>query len=117
MKRVYNFSPGPAMLPEVVLKQAQQELCDWHGTGMSPMEMSHRDKDFTSIREKTEQTLRELLEIPNNYHILFLHGGATSQFAMVPMNLIGNKKKAAYINSGTWAKKSIDEAFLMACAI
>lgn len=110
MKRIYNFNPGPAMLPETVLQQAQQELCNWHNTGMSPMEMSHRGKEFTEIREQTEQTLRELLKIPKNYHVLFLHGGATSQFAMVPMNLLGDKKKAAYINSGTWAKKALDEA-------
>jgi phosphoserine aminotransferase len=110
MQNIYNFSAGPAMLPKVVLQQAQEELCDWHGTGMSVMEMSHRDKDFTAIREKTEHTLRELLAIPKHYHVLFLSGGATSQFAMVPMNLLGNKKKAAYIHSGQWSKKAMEEA-------
>jgi phosphoserine aminotransferase len=110
MTKVYNFSAGPAVLPEDVLKQAQQELLDWHGSGMSVMEMSHRGKEFIGIAEKAEADLRELLGIPANYKVLFLQGGATAQFAMVPMNLLRGKKKADYINTGEWSKKAIKEA-------
>ncbi|MBI3773915.1 MAG: 3-phosphoserine/phosphohydroxythreonine transaminase [Gammaproteobacteria bacterium] len=110
MARVYNFSAGPAVLPEEVLIQAQQEMLDWHDSGMSVMEMSHRDKEFMSIAEKAEADLRDLMSIPKNYKVLFLQGGASSQFAMVPMNLLRGKKKADYINTGAWSKKAIEEA-------
>ena len=94
MSRVYNFSAGPAALPEAVLQQAQSELLDWHGAGMSVMEMSHRGKAFMSIAAEAEADLRELMQIPDNYKVLFLQGGASSQFAMIPMNLLGDKKSA-----------------------
>ena len=110
MRRVYNFSAGPAMLPEEVLERAREELLDWHGTGMSVMEMSHRGKEFISIAQKAEADLRELLGIPAHYKVLFLQGGATTQFAMVPLNLLGEKKTADYINTGQWSKKAIAEA-------
>ncbi len=110
MSRVYNFSAGPAALPEEVLRQAQEEMLDWRGSGMSVMEMSHRGKEFTSIAEQAEADLRELMAIPDNYKVLFLQGGASAQFAMVPMNLLGGKKGADYINTGSWSKKAIAEA-------
>jgi phosphoserine aminotransferase len=110
MSRVFNFSAGPAVLPEEVLKQAASEMTDWRGSGMSVMEMSHRGKEFVSIAEKAEADLREIMNIPNNYKVLFLQGGATSQFAMVPMNLLMGKKTADYINTGQWSKKAISEA-------
>jgi phosphoserine aminotransferase len=108
--RVYNFSPGPAVLPQEVLTQAGEEMLDWHGSGMSVMEMSHRGKEFISIAENAHADLRELLGIPSNYKVLFLQGGASAQFAMVPMNLLRAKKKADYIHTGEWAKKAIGEA-------
>ncbi len=110
MSRVYNFSAGPAALPESVLARAQSEMLDWHGAGMSVMEMSHRGKEFMGIAEQAEADLRELMSIPDNYKVLFLQGGASSQFAMVPMNLMGSKGKADYINTGSWSKKAIAEA-------
>jgi phosphoserine aminotransferase len=110
MSRIYNFSAGPAALPESVLARAQSEMLDWHGAGMSVMEMSHRGKEFMGIAEQAESDLRELLIIPENYKVLFLQGGASSQFAMVPMNLMGSKGKADYINTGSWSKKAIAEA-------
>ncbi len=110
MSRVFNFSAGPAMLPEAVLAQAQTELLDWQGTGMSVMEMSHRSKEFVSIAEQATADLRELLNIPANYKVLFLQGGASSQFAMVPMNLLHGGNTADYFNSGIWSKKAIAEA-------
>ncbi|MFZ1326882.1 MAG: 3-phosphoserine/phosphohydroxythreonine transaminase [Candidatus Contendobacter sp.] len=110
MSRPYNFSAGPAMLPEAVLEQAKAEMLDWHGSGMSVMEMSHRGKEFVSIAEQAEADLRELLAIPANYKVLFLQGGASSQFAMVPMNLLHGKTKADYLNTGQWSKKAISEA-------
>ena len=110
MSRVYNFSAGPAMLPEDVLKKAQQEMLDWHGKGASIMEMSHRGKEFVSVAEQAESDLRELLAIPANYKVLFLQGGATLQFAMVPVNLLRGKGTADYINTGAWSKKAIAEA-------
>jgi phosphoserine aminotransferase len=110
MTRIFNFSAGPAVLPEEVLKQAQAELLDWHGSGMSVMEMSHRGKEFIAIAEKAEADLRELMNIPANYKVLFLQGGASAQFAMVPMNLLRGKKSADYINTGEWSKKAIKEA-------
>jgi len=110
MSRVYNFSAGPAVLPESVLKTAQNEMLDWHGTGMSVMEMSHRGKDFISIAEKAEADLREIMKIPENYKVLFFQGGASSQFAAVPINLMGTNRKADYILTGQWSKKAIAEA-------
>lgn len=110
MSRIWNFSAGPAALPEEVLLQAQEELLDWHGAGCSVMEMSHRGKEFMSIAEKTESDLRELVGIPNNYKVLFLQGGASSQFSMVPMNLLRGKKRADYINTGQWSTKATEEA-------
>ncbi len=108
--RKFNFSPGPAVLPEEVLRQAQEEMLDWHGSGMSVMEMSHRGKEFMSIAAAAEADLRELLAIPSHYKVLFLQGGATSQFAMVPMNLLRGRSHADYIHTGEWAKKAIGEA-------
>lgn len=110
MSRVFNFSAGPAALPEEVLLQAQAEMPDWHGAGMSVMEMSHRGKDFMSIAEKAEADVRDLMGIPDNYKVLFLQGGASSQFAMVPMNLMGEGGKADYYLTGSWGKKAIAEA-------
>jgi len=108
--RVYNFSPGPAVLPEEVLAQAREEMLDWHGSGMSVMEMSHRGKEFMSIAQGAQTDLRELLGIPTNYKVLFLQGGASAQFAGVPMNLLRGKSKADYVHTGEWAKKAIGEA-------
>ncbi len=110
MSRVFNFSPGPATLPEAVLKQAQEELLDWRGCGMSVMEMSHRGKEFTEISTQAETDLRELMGIPDNYKVLFLQGGASAQFSMLPMNLLRGKNSADYINTGIWSKKAIAEA-------
>ena len=108
--RVYNFSAGPAVLPEEVLAQARDEMLDWHGCGMSVMEMSHRGKEFISIAEAAEKDLRELLAVPPGYRVLFLQGGATLQFAAIPMNLLRGKRKADYVHTGEWAKKAIGEA-------
>lgn len=110
MSRVFNFSAGPAALPESVLEQAREELLDWHGSGMSVMEMSHRGKEFMSIAGQAEADLRELLAVPENYKVLFLQGGASSQFGMVPLNLTRENKKVDYINTGSWSKKAISEA-------
>jgi len=110
MARVYNFSAGPAVLPEEVLQQAREEMLDWRGSGMSVMEMSHRGKEFMAIAEQAEADLRELMGIPANYKVLFLQGGASSQFAMVPMNLLRGKAAADYVNTGAWSKKAISEA-------
>ena len=109
MARVYNFSAGPAVLPEEVLKKAQEEMFDYHGSGMSVMEMSHRTKTFDELIGKAEQDIRDLMQIPDNYKVLFLQGGASQQFAAVPMNLKKNGK-AAYIITGQWAKKAYQEA-------
>ncbi len=114
MSRVYNFSAGPSMLPESVLLRAQAEMLDWHGSGMSIMEMSHRGKEFVSVAEKTEADLRELLGVPANYKVLFLQSGAFGQFAAVPMNLLRGKTSAAYVNTGIWSGKAISEAKLYA---
>jgi phosphoserine aminotransferase len=110
MSRVYNFSAGPAMLPEAVLKQAQEELPDWHGAGASIMEMSHRGKEFVSVAAEAERDVRELLGVPNNYKVLFLQGGASTQFATIPMNLLRGKTTADYILTGAWGKKAISDA-------
>ena len=116
MSRVYNFSAGPAVLPEEVLKEAADEMMDYKGTGMSVMEMSHRSKAYDKIIKDAEADLRELMDIPDNYKVLFLQGGASQQFAMIPMNLM-KKKKAAYIVTGQWAKKAYQEAKLYGEAI
>ena len=110
MDRVFNFSAGPAALPLEVLQQAQAELVNWHGSGMSVMEMSHRGKEYMSIQAEAEADLRELMGIPANYKVLFLQGGASLQFAMVPMNLLRGKASADYLNTGEWSKKAIKEA-------
>lgn len=109
MSRVYNFSAGPAVLPEEVLREAAEEMMDYKGSGMSVMEMSHRSKVYDGIIKEAEADLRELMNIPDNYKVLFLQGGASQQFAMIPMNLMKNKK-AAYIVTGQWAKKAFQEA-------
>jgi phosphoserine aminotransferase len=110
MSRPFNFSPGPAALPEPVLRQAAEEMLDWHGTGMSVMEMSHRGKEFMGIQAEAEADLRELLAIPANYKVLFLQGGAIGQNAIVPMNLLRGRPSADYVNTGAWATRSIDAA-------
>ncbi|MDH4192290.1 MAG: 3-phosphoserine/phosphohydroxythreonine transaminase, partial [Betaproteobacteria bacterium] len=107
---IYNFSAGPAVLPKEVLQQAQAELPDWHGSGMSVMEMSHRGKEYMGIQAQAEGDLRELMGIPVNYKVLFLQGGASQQFAMVPLNLLRGKLSADYVNTGEWSKKAISEA-------
>jgi phosphoserine aminotransferase len=110
MPRVYNFSAGPAILPEPVLQQAQAELPDWHGSGASILEMSHRGKEFVSVAAEAEHDVRELLGVPANYKVLFLQGGATMQFAAIPMNILRGKSKADYIVTGAWGKKAVSEA-------
>lgn len=110
MERIYNFSAGPAVLPRDVLVQAGDELINWQGCGMSVMEMSHRGKEYMGIQAQAEADLRELMGIPANYKVLFLQGGASSQFAMVPMNLLRGKASADYLNTGEWSKKAIKEA-------
>ena len=107
---MYNFSAGPAILPEEVLQQAAEEMHDWHGSGQSVMEMSHRGKEFISIAEAAEADLRTLLAIPDHYRVLFLQGGATLQFEMVPMNLLRGKASSDYVHTGEWAKKAIKAA-------
>jgi phosphoserine aminotransferase len=109
MSRVYNFSAGPAVLPEPVLKKAASELLEYRDTGMSVMEMSHRSKAYDDIIQTTESLLRDLMKIPDNYKVLFLQGGASSQFAMVPMNLMKKSRKADIVHTGTWTKRAIDE--------
>lgn len=115
MSRVYNFSAGPAVLPEEVLKEAAAEMLDYNGTGMSVMEMSHRSKAFEEIIETAEQDIRDLLKIPDNYKVLFLQGGAHQQFAAVPLNLFKNRV-GDYIITGQWAKKAWKEAKLYGTA-
>jgi len=110
MARIINFSAGPAVLPEEVLARAGDEMLDWRGTGMCVMEMSHRGKEFISIAAEAEKDLRELLAIPAGYKVLFLQGGATLQFAQIPMNLLGGKSKADYVVTGEWSKKAAKEA-------
>lgn len=108
--RVFNFSAGPAVLPEPVLKQAAEEMLNYRGSGMSVMEMSHRSSVYEAIQQKAEDDLRKLLDIPANYKVLFLQGGASLQFAMVPLNLLRHCKKADFIHTGEWTKKAIQEA-------
>lgn len=110
MKKVYNFSAGPAILPKPVLEKAQEEMLNYKNTGISVMEMSHRSKDFDEIIVETEALLRELMDIPSNYKVLFLQGGASSQFSMVPLNLFRKSHKADYVNTGNWSNKAIKEA-------
>ncbi len=110
MTQIYNFSAGPAVLPTEVLAQARDEMVNWHASGMSVMEMSHRGKEFMGIAAETEADLRELLAVPDNYKVLFLQGGAHSQFTMVPMNLLRGKQAADYVNTGLWSEKAIIEA-------
>ena len=111
MSRAFNFSPGPAALPEPVLRQAAAEMLDWHGSGMSVMEMSHRGKEFMSIAAEAHALLRELMGVPQNYKILFMQGGAIAENAIVPMNLLGgSSQRADYIDTGEWSKRSIQEA-------
>ena len=109
MARVFNFSAGPSVLPEAVLKQCAEDMMDYKGSGMSVMEMSHRSKVYDNIIKEAEQDLRDLMEIPDNYKVLFLQGGASQQFAAIPMNLMKNKV-ADYIVTGQWAKKAYQEA-------
>ncbi|OGQ97255.1 MAG: phosphoserine transaminase [Deltaproteobacteria bacterium RIFOXYD12_FULL_57_12] len=111
-ERIYNFSPGPATLPYEVLVQAAKDIVNYQDRGIGLIEMSHRSKDFIAITDEAEELLRELLNIPANYKVLFLQGGASTQFAMIPMNLLGPGKSAAYLNTGVWAKKAIKEAKL-----
>lgn len=108
--RVYNFSPGPAMLPEEVLLEARDELLDWHRMGMSVMEVSHRGQPFQQVVDESEQDLRDLLNIPPDYSVLFLQGGAQAHFAFIPMNILGDYKNAAYIDTGIWSQKSMKAA-------
>ena len=110
--RVFNFSPGPAMLPYEVLLKAGKDVVNYQETGIGLIEMSHRSKEFIAITDETEANLRDLMGIPDNYKVLFLQGGASSQFFMIPMNLLGPGKKGSYLNTGTWSKKAIKEAQL-----
>ncbi|WP_145587163.1 3-phosphoserine/phosphohydroxythreonine transaminase [Yersinia kristensenii] len=110
MTQVYNFSAGPAMLPVEVLRRAEQELRNWHGLGTSVMEISHRSKEFMQIAEEAEKDLRDLMQIPANYKVLFCHGGARAQFAAVPLNLLGDNNSADYIDGGYWAHSAVNEA-------
>ena len=107
---IYNFSAGPAVLPREVLQQAREEMLDWHGSGMSVMEMSHRGKEYMGIHAQAEADLRELMGIPSNYKVLFLQGGGHLQFSMIPLNLLRGKSSADYLNTGEWSKKAIGEA-------
>ncbi len=110
--RIYNFSPGPATLPYPVLQQAAKDIVNFNEKGIGLIELSHRSKEFMGVASETESLLRELMDIPDNYKVLFLQGGASSQFFMIPMNLLGDGKKATYLNTGTWSKKAIKEAKL-----
>ncbi len=110
--RIFNFSAGPATLPLPVLEKAQKEIVNFRGTGIGIMEISHRSKEFVALYEETVENFRQILGIPDNYRILFLQGGASSQFFMVPMNLLRQQQKATYLNTGTWSKKAIDQAKL-----
>jgi phosphoserine aminotransferase len=112
VERIFNFSPGPAVLPYEVLEQASRDVVNFQGLGMGLIEVSHRSKPFIAVMDEAEALLRELMGIPDNYKVLFLQGGASSQFFMVPMNLLGPGKKATYLNTGTWSKKAIKEAKL-----
>jgi len=108
--RAYNFCAGPAALPTAVLEKAQAEMLDWHGKGLSIMEMSHRSADYVAMAEKAEADLRKLMNIPENYKVLFLQGGASLQFSAIPLNLLGKNNKADYIDTGIWSEKALKEA-------
>ncbi len=110
MSRVYNFSAGPGVLPEPVLEQARDQMLDWHGSGMSVMEMSHRGKEFVGIAAQAEQDVRDLLAVPDNYRVLFLQGGATGMFSAIPMNLLRGRTRMDYVNTGSWSNKALKEA-------
>jgi phosphoserine aminotransferase len=110
MEEIFNFSAGPAALPKAVMQQAQSELIDWQGLGTSVMEISHRSAEFIQVAEEAERDLRDLLSVPDNYKVLFCQGGARAQFAAVPLNLLGSKKKALYVDAGYWAQSAIAEA-------
>ncbi|HEY8094800.1 MAG TPA: 3-phosphoserine/phosphohydroxythreonine transaminase [Methylobacter sp.] len=110
MSRVYNFSAGPSAFPESVLQQAQQEMLEWRDSGMSVMEMSHRGKHFSVIAEELESDLRALLAVPENYKVLFLQGGASAQFSLIPQNILNGKSKACYLKTGAWSEKAIKDA-------
>jgi len=110
MSRVYNFSAGPSAFPESVLQQAQQEMLEWRDSGMSVMEMSHRGKHFSLIAEELESDLRALLAVPENYKVLFLQGGASAQFSLIPQNILNGKSKACYLKTGAWSEKAIKDA-------
>lgn len=110
MDAVYNFSAGPAGLPKAVMELAQKEFVDWNGLGRSVMEISHRSKEFIAVADQAEQDLRDLLSIPDNYKVLFCQGGARAQFSAIPMNLLGDKTKASYIDAGYWAASAVTEA-------
>lgn len=110
MSRVYNFSAGPSAFPESVLQQAQQEMLEWRDSGMSVMEMSHRGKHFSMIAEELESDLRALLAVPENYKVLFLQGGASAQFSLIPQNILNGKSKACYLKTGAWSEKAIKDA-------
>lgn len=110
MEPIYNFSAGPAGLPKPVMKQAQEELIDWNGLGTSVMEISHRSKEFIEVANQAEQDLRDLLDVPNNYKVLFCQGGARAQFAAVPLNLLGDNSSADYVDAGYWAESAVAEA-------
>ncbi|HHT69942.1 MAG TPA: aminotransferase class V-fold PLP-dependent enzyme, partial [Firmicutes bacterium] len=110
MKRAFNFNAGPAALPLDVLKEAQAELLDFKGTGMSVMELSHRSKDYEAVHNNAQEQLRKLLSIPENYEVLFVQGGASQQFSMVPMNLLPAGQTANYILTGVWSEKALEEA-------
>jgi phosphoserine aminotransferase len=112
-ERIFNFSPGPATLPYPVLQQAAKDIVNFKDKGIGLIELSHRSKEFMAVAEETEQLIRELLTVPDNYKVLFLQGGASSQFFMIPMNLLGGEKKATYLNTGTWSKKAIKEAHML----
>ncbi|MCI5144204.1 MAG: 3-phosphoserine/phosphohydroxythreonine transaminase [Candidatus Electrothrix sp. AR3] len=111
--RIYNFSPGPATLPYSVLEEAAKDIVNFNDKGIGLIEMSHRSKEFMAVTDEAEALVRELLEVPDNYKVLFVQGGASSQFFMIPMNLLGEGKKATYLNTGTWTKKAIKEAQLL----
>lgn len=114
--RIFNFSPGPATLPQEVLSQAATDIVNFNDIGIGLIEMSHRSKEFIAVADETSALIRELLQVPDNYKILFLHGGASTQFAMVPMNLLGAGQSGCYLNTGTWSKKAIKEANIIANA-
>ncbi len=111
-ERIYNFSPGPATLPQEVLAQAAKDIVNYNDRGIGLIELSHRSKEFMAVAQEAEDLLRELMEIPNNYKVLFLQGGASTQFAMIPMNFLRQGQTATYLNTGTWSKKAIKEAKL-----